>query len=145
MLCVFYHGSKGIFLSDAGKGSSLRPWASSISGQQPNSDCLQKSYFSDTVVQTVKNPPAMWETWVLSLGWEDPLEEGMETRSSILAWRIPSTEEPGGLQSMGSQRIGHDWATEHTAHMESFFLFLQLRKKAVFSSNFLFLFFVLNF
>ena len=45
----------------------------------------------------------MWETWVLSLGWEDPLEEGMETRSSILAWRIPSTEEPGGLQSMELQ------------------------------------------
>ena len=48
------------------------------------------------------------ETWVLSLGWEDPLGEGMETRSSILAWRIPSTEEPGGLQSMGSQGAGHN-------------------------------------
>ena len=48
------------------------------------------------------------EAWVQSLGWEDPLEEGMETHSSILAWRIPRTEEPGGLQSMGSQRFGHD-------------------------------------
>ena len=56
----------------------------------------------------VKNPPAMWETWVLSLAWEDPLEEGMATHSSILAWRIPMDEEPGGLQSMGSQRVGHD-------------------------------------
>jgi len=51
----------------------------------------------------VKNPPAMWETWVPSLGWEDPLEEGMATHSSILAWRIPWTEEPGGLQFMESQ------------------------------------------
>ena len=56
------------------------------------------------LAQTVKNPPAMWETWVQSLGWEDPLEEGMATQSSILAWRIPQTEEPGGLQSLGSQR-----------------------------------------
>ena len=50
----------------------------------------------------VKNPPAVQETWVQSLGWEDPLEEGMATHSSILAWRIPWTEEPGGLRSMGS-------------------------------------------
>ena len=55
----------------------------------------------------VKNPPAMQETQVLSLGQEDPLEEGMATRSSILAWRVPRTEEPGGLQSMGSPRVGH--------------------------------------
>ena len=49
----------------------------------------------------VKNPPALWETWVRSLGWEDPLAEGVATYSSILAWRIPWTEEPGGLQSKG--------------------------------------------
>ena len=60
------------------------------------------------VAQAVKNPPAMRETWVRSLGWKDPLEEGMTTNSSILAWRIPWTEEPGGLQSMGPQRVGHD-------------------------------------
>ena len=60
------------------------------------------------VAQLVKNPPAMWETCVRSLGREDPLEKGMATYSSILAWRIPWTEEPGGLQSMGSQRVGHD-------------------------------------
>ena len=56
------------------------------------------------VVQTVKNLPAMQETWLQSLGQEDPLEKGMATHSSILAWRIPWTEEPGGLQSMGSQK-----------------------------------------
>ena len=56
----------------------------------------------------VKNPPAMQETQVRSLGQEDPLEQGMATHSSILAWRIPWTEEPGGLQSMVSQRVGHD-------------------------------------
>ena len=60
------------------------------------------------VVELVKNPPAMQEPWVQSLGWKDPLEKGMATRSSILAWRIPCTEEPGGLQFMGSQRVGHD-------------------------------------
>ena len=49
------------------------------------------------VAQTGKKPPAMWETWVQFLGWEDPLEKGMVTHSSILAWRIPWTEEPGGL------------------------------------------------
>ena len=57
------------------------------------------------VVQTVKNRPAKQETWVQSLGWEDSLEDGMTTHSSILAWRIPWTEEPGRLQSMGSQRV----------------------------------------
>ena len=56
----------------------------------------------------VKNLPAMWETPVRSLGWEDPLEERKASHSSILACGIPWTEEPGGLQSMGSQRVGHD-------------------------------------
>ena len=56
----------------------------------------------------VKNLPAMQETWVGSLGWEEPLEEGMAAHSGILAWRIPWTEEPGGLPSIGSQRAGHD-------------------------------------
>ena len=56
----------------------------------------------------VKHLPAMWETWVQSLGWEDPLEKEMATRSSTLAWNISWMEEPGRLQSMGSQRIGHD-------------------------------------
>ena len=56
----------------------------------------------------VKNLPEMQETWVRSLAWEDPLEEGKATHSSILAWRIPGTAEPGRLQSMGSQRVGQD-------------------------------------
>ena len=60
------------------------------------------------VAQMVKNPPAMQETWVQSLGWEDLLEEGMATHSCILAWESPWTEVPSGLQSMGSQRVGHD-------------------------------------
>ena len=60
-----------------------------------------------------KNLPAMQETWVPSLGWEDPLEEGMATHSSILAWTIPCKEEPGRLQSMGSRRVGHNWATKY--------------------------------
>ena len=64
------------------------------------------------VVQMVKNLPVVWETWVQSLGREDALEEGPATHSSILAWRIPWTVEPGGLQSMGEQRVWHDWATK---------------------------------
>ena len=61
----------------------------------------------------VKNPPVVWETWVQSLGWEDPLEEGMAAHSSILAWRIPWTKEPGGLESVGSQTVEQNWVTEH--------------------------------
>ena len=71
------------------------------------------------MAQLVKNLAAMQEIqaiWVQSLGREDPLEEEMATHSSSLAGEIPGTEEPGGLQSMGSQRVGNDWVTEHT-HM----------------------------
>ena len=64
------------------------------------------------VAQRIKRLPAMQETQVPSLGWEDPLEKEMTTHSSILVWRIPWTEEPGGLQSTGSQRVGHDLATK---------------------------------
>ena len=60
------------------------------------------------MAQTVKRLPAMRETWVRSLSREDPLEKEMATHSSILAWRIPWTEERGGLQSLGSQRVGHN-------------------------------------
>ena len=60
------------------------------------------------VAQMVKRLPTMWETQVQSLGLEDPLEKEMATHSSTLAWKIPCTEEPGRLQSMGSQRVGHD-------------------------------------
>ena len=58
-----------------------------------------------------KNLPAIWKTCIWSLGWEDPLEKGMVTHSSVLAWRIPWTEEPSWLQSVGLQRVGHNWAT----------------------------------
>ena len=60
------------------------------------------------VAQTVKRLPMVWETWVRPLGQEDPLEKEMATHSSIFAWEIPWTEEPGGLQSVESQRIGND-------------------------------------
>ena len=60
------------------------------------------------LVQTVKNQSVVWEALVQSLGREDPLEKEMATHSSLLAWRMPWTEEPGGLQSMGPQRVGHD-------------------------------------
>ena len=69
------------------------------------------------VPQLVKNLPATWETWVRSLGWEDPLEKGTATHSSIVAWRTQWTGEPGGLQSMGSQRVGHNWATFTSLHI----------------------------
>ena len=79
---------------------------------------LQYSWAS-SVAQLVKNLPVMWETWIHSLGWEDPMEEGMATHSSILAWRIPPwTEKPGRLQSMGSQKVGHSWATKPSTAQE---------------------------
>ena len=65
-------------------------------------------FWASLVAQLVKNLPAMQETWVLSLGWEDPLEKEMAAHSSTLAWKIPWTADPGRLQSMGSQRGGHD-------------------------------------
>ena len=74
----------------------------------PSTPCIISwSGQSFLVAHTVKNLPAVQETRVRSLGREDPLEEGMATHSSILAWRIPWTGEPGGLQAMGSQRVGH--------------------------------------
>ena len=63
--------------------------------------------WASLVAQRLKPLPAMWDTWVQSLGQEDPLEKKMATQSSILAWRISWIEEPGGLQSMGSQKVGH--------------------------------------
>ena len=79
------------------------------------------------VAQIVKNLPAMQEIRVQLLGQEDPLEKGMVTRASILAWRVPWTEEPGGLLSMGSQRVRHDWATNtHTSFYFKFTFLTQL-------------------
>ena len=68
---------------------------------------LQYSWVS-RVAQLVKSLPAMWETWVQSLGWEDPQEKEMATHSNTLAWKIPWVQEPGRLQSMGSQRVGQE-------------------------------------
>ena len=67
----------------------------------------------------MKNLPARQEAWIWSLGQKNPLEKRMATHSSILAWEIPQTEEPGGLQSMRSQRVGHDLATKQQQHSES--------------------------
>ena len=67
-------------------------------------------HYTSLLAQTIKSLSAMQETWVQSQGWEDPLEENMATPSSILAWRIPWTEDPGRLQSMGLQRVRHNWA-----------------------------------
>ena len=87
---------------------SSDPWG------QAEELCLQIGKFLNfraaLVARALKNPPIMWETWVRSLAWEDPLEKGTTTQSSILAWRFPRTEEPGGLPSIQLQRVGHDWS-----------------------------------
>ena len=74
------------------------------------------------VAQLIKNPPALQQNQVRSLGWEDPLQEGMVTHSRILAWEIPGTEEPGGLQSMELQRVGHKLLTYPPPHSKRLFL-----------------------
>ena len=81
---------------------------------------LQDSWAS-LVAQTVKNPPAMWQIWVRYLGQEDPLEGGLATHSSILAWRIPTDRRAWQLQlqSMGSHRVGHDWAANTDTHTQT--------------------------
>ena len=78
------------------------PWGAGSAGGEGGNEV------SSTVAQMVKSLPAMQETWVSSLGWDHPLEKEIAIHSSILAWRIPWTEEPGGLQSMGLQRVGRD-------------------------------------
>ena len=90
-------------LQSMGSQRIRQDWATSLT--------LIETEGASLVSQTVKNLPAMQETQVQSLGQEDPPEKEMANHSSILAWRIPRTEKPGGLQSMGSQRVRHDWAT----------------------------------
>ena len=80
----------------------------------------------------VKNPPAMQETWVGSLGWEDPLEERIATHSSILAWRILCIEEPGGLQSVGLKRVWHSWSD--WAHTHAQWSLLWITSKLLYSN-----------
>ena len=92
-------------------GPSLNPGTGRYPGEEIGYP-LQYSWAS-LMAKMVKNLPAKREIWVRFLGWEEPLEEGMATHSSILAWRIPMEKEPGGLQSMGSQRVGCDRVTKH--------------------------------
>ena len=80
---------------------------SDLTGQVATT-CFKWYSGASLVAQRLKHLPTTQETWVRSLGWEDPLEKEMATHSSSLAWRIPWTEEPGGLWSTGSQRVGHD-------------------------------------
>ena len=87
--------------------SDMTGWLKNSNNNGYNTPLIARA---SLVTQTVKNLPEMQKTWVRSLNQEDALEKGMATHSSILAWRIPWTEEPGGLQSMRSQRDGHDWA-----------------------------------
>ena len=91
-------------------------WLDLLAVQGTLKSLLQHHNWASLVAQRLKHLPAMWETWVQSLGWEDTLEKEMATRSSILAWRIPWTEEPGGLQSTRSQRVGQDWVTSLSLH-----------------------------
>ena len=89
----------------ARSGSSRKSWASRIASIHV------LLHWASLVAQTGKHLPATWETWFWSLDWEDPLEKEMATHSSTLSWIIPWTEEPSRQQSMGSQKVGHDWAT----------------------------------
>ena len=84
--------------------------------------CHYVIFVASLVAQMVKHLPAMRETWVWFLGWEDPLEKEMAIHSSTLAWKIPWTEEPNRLHPMGSQRVGHNWAT--SLHFTSWCYFL---------------------
>ena len=82
-----------------------------VHGVAKSQKCLSNFHWASLIALSVKNLPAMQETWVWFLGWEDPLEKEMATHSSILAWRIPWTEEPGRLVC-GVQRVGHDLVTK---------------------------------
>ena len=101
---------------------SEEDWSRTSCGDQSlqawRADCnilvLRTSHQASLVAQIVKNLPAMQETWLQSLGWEDPLEEGMANHSSILAWRIPWTEESDGLQSMGNKELDMTEQLPHT-------------------------------
>ena len=105
--------------------SGCREWTKRVIGLSMNSATSGQwvslrvilSPRASLVAQTIKNLPAVQETWVQSLGQEDPLEKGMATYSNMLAWRIPWTEESGVLQSMRSQRVGHNWATNTHTHI----------------------------
>ena len=104
------------FCNDTAQCDSVKP--SSFSHPWMNTfgfvlNCSILVWRASVMTQQVKSPPTVQETQVQSLVWEDPLEKEMATHSSTLAWEVPWTEEPGGLQSVGSQRVRHDWMTEH--------------------------------
>ena len=94
--------------------STLPYYTGSLSEESAQLNVDVVFWGASLVSQTVKNMPAMRETWVWFPDWEDPLEKGMATHSSILAWKISWIEEPGRLQSMGSHRVEHNWATKYT-------------------------------
>ena len=94
-------GSSGLHMVH----QSCLEWAEVVEPLHPSLICHQASL----VVQTVKNLHARWETWVWFLGRKNPLEKEMATHASIVAWKIPQTEEPGGLYSMGLQKVRRDW------------------------------------
>ena len=101
---------KSILQHHSSKESILQCWAFFMV-QLSHPYMAYKADFSSLAAQAVKNLPAKQKTWVQSLGQEDPMEKGIETHPSILAWETPWAEVPGRLQSMGSQRVRHDWAT----------------------------------
>ena len=109
-ICEFFYVLAKPFQLNCFLCNSSAPWATG--SLFPTYKTLNMNYnylpflWASLVAQLVKNPPAMWETWVRSLGWEDPLEKGKATHSRILAWRIPWT-----VWSMGLQRVEHEWAT----------------------------------
>ena len=90
---------------------SSKTWAEMLCVTSEQKFNITYMFMISLVAQTVNCLPTMRETWVWSLGWEDVLEKEVATHSSTLAWKILWTEEPGRLQSMGSQRVGHDWVT----------------------------------
>ena len=116
--CLFlkFSGLTDSFLCVSGSSCTISmPWT--LVTNIMKISCLLVAHLIFLVSQTVKNLTAMWETWVWSLGWQDLLEEGMATYSSILTWRIPWTKEPGKLQSIGLPRVGHSWATKHSGSL----------------------------
>ena len=98
---------------------------------------IDLSILTSLVAQTVKRLSTMQETRVLFLGWEDPLEKEMAIHSRTIAWKIPWTEEPNRLQSMGSQRVGHDWATSFTSLLHIDLSRLKKQRKQRWPSSFL--------
>ena len=117
-------------------------WASLQCISRVKNYSYHSSFWASLVAQTVKNPLIMWETWVRSLGWEDPLEEGMATHSNILAWRIPMDKGAWWATVHGWQRVGQDWSDwtkcfefphhYHTLTNISTFIFILLQEYGIY-------------